>query len=274
MTDSKFNIYLNKKTVPINDRAFNYGDGLFETILVKNNQIIYLKEHLNRLHRGCETISIKKPSLALIKRYSQTVIGKTKNCILKIILSRGASKFGYQIPKDLKPNLYFIKMKNIPVRLNKTEEVNLDFSKYKPLSNNRLSKIKHQNRMDQCLIANELLETKGCHTDLVVCHNDHIIETISSNLFFIKKIKDNYVFDTPRIDGFGIDGIIREKILEELRGNGFKANIKNIKRDNLQKYIACFKTNSINGLVFIDRIGKNKFSKPEILYNVLKSFIY
>ena len=43
---------------------------------------------------------------------------------------------------------------------------------------------------------------------------------------------------------------------------------------NLQKYIACFKTNSINGLVFIDRIGKNKFSKPEILYNVLKSFIY
>ena len=67
MIDSKFNIYINKKTIPIDDRAFNYGDGLFETVLIKNNRIIYLREHTDRLHKGCEKIHIRLrlPTLSL-----------------------------------------------------------------------------------------------------------------------------------------------------------------------------------------------------------------
>ena len=35
-----------------------------------------------------------------------------------------------------------------------------------------------------------------------------------------------------------------------------------------------FKVNSIQGLVFIDQIENNKFSKDQIIYNILKDFIY
>jgi len=274
MTNSKFNIFINKKTVSINDRAFNYGDGLFETILVKNNKIIYLKEHLKRLHEGCDVIFINKPAFSLIKKNAEIAVGNTKDCVLKIILSRGSCDFGYQYPKDLMPNLYFIKINVSSNKANKTERVDVAYANYKPLGNNNLSKIKHLNRLDQCLVASELQDIKNSYSDLVVTQDNNIIETLASNLFFVKEIKKQYIFDTPLISNFGIKGIMREKILESLKRKGFKINIKNIEVSDIKKYTSCFKVNSIKGIIFIDRMGKNKFSKPEILYNILKSFIY
>ena len=67
---------------------------------------------------------------------------------------------------------------------------------------------------------------------------------------------------------------MREKIIQSLGKKGHKVNIKNIEVSDVKKYTSCFKVNSIKGVIFIDRIGKNKFSKPEMLYNILKSFIY
>jgi len=274
MTNSKFNIFINKKTVSINDRAFNYGDGLFETILVKNNKIIYLKEHVKRLHEGCDSIFLNKPSMLLIKKNSEVAIGNTKNCILKIILSRGSCDFGYQYPKNLIPNLYFIKINLSSEKTNETERVNITYANYKPSENNNLSKIKHLNRLDQCLVANELQNIENNYSDLAVIQNNNIIETLSSNLFFVREVKKQYIFDTPIINSFGIKGIMREKILEFLKKKKFKTNIKNIEASDVKKYKACFKVNSIRGVIFIDRIEKNKFSTPEMLYNILKSFIY
>ena len=274
MTNSKFNIFINKKTISVNDRAFNYGDGLFETILVKNNKIIYLKEHVKRLHRGCDIICINKPTFSLIKKNAEVAIGNRKNCVLKIILSRGSCDFGYQYPKDLIPNLYFIRTNISFNKDNVAEKIDVAYANYKPLGNNTLSKIKHLNRLDQCLIANELQNIKNGYNDLVITQNKNIIETLSSNLFFAKEIKKQYVFDTPLISDFGIKGVMREKIIQSLRKKGLKVNIKNIEVNNAKEYTSCFKVNSVKGVVFIDRIGKNQFSKPEMLYNILKSFIY
>ena len=274
MTNSKFNIFINKKTISVNDRAFNYGDGLFETILVKNNKIIYLKEHVERLHKGCDIICINKPTFSLIRKNAEIAIGNRKNCVLKIILSRGSCDFGYQYPKDLIPNLYFIRTNISFDKENMTERVDVAYSSYKPLGNNNLSKIKHLNRLDQCLIANELQNIKNGYNDLIVTQNKNIIETLSSNLFFAREIKKQYVFETPLISDFGIKGVMREKIIQSLRRKGLKVNVKNIEVGDVKKYASCFKVNSVKGIIFIDRIGKNKFSKPEILYNILKSFIY
>ena len=274
MTNSKFNIFINKKTISINDRAFNYGDGLFETILVKKNKIIYLKEHVRRLHEGCDVICINKPSFSLIKKNAEIAIGNRKNCVLKIILSRGSCDFGYQYPKYLIPNLYFIRT-NISSDKDKImESVDIAYANYKPLGNSNLSKIKHLNRLDQCLVASELQCIKNNCNDLAVTQNKNIIETLSSNLFFAREVKKQYVFETPLISDFGIKGIMREKIIESLRKKGLKVNIKNIGVSDIKKYTSCFKVNSVKGIIFIDRIGKNKFSKPEMLYNILKSFIY
>ena len=121
---SKFNIFINTKKVSINDRSFLYGDGLFETILVRDGKIYYLKDHYSRLKKGSKLLKILIPDFKLTELSIKKCINKTKNCIVKIIISRGDNKFGYQIPNGIVPNIYFNKIdcQNIQIIL-----LNLDY---------------------------------------------------------------------------------------------------------------------------------------------------
>jgi len=186
MNNSKFNIFINKKTVSIFDRGFNYGDGLFETILVKNSSPLYLKDHIRRLHEGCLKLNINKPPSLLIKNNIKKCIGKNNNCIIKIILTRGSGSFGYEILNSTTPNIYFIKINNDKKERQPVSPMNLGISQYKIKENKYLSRIKHMNRIDQALIANELNKNNKFN-DLLVTNNGLIIETLASNIFFVKK---------------------------------------------------------------------------------------
>ena len=271
MTSSKFNVFINKKTININDRAFSFGDGVFETILVKDNQIIFLEKHLKRLHQGCEKLKIIKPPLNILKDNCYLCIGKTKNCILKIVVSRGISSHGYGFPKLIKHNIYFFKKRIDKKEYNKT--IKLGVANYLPSENVNLSKIKHLNRLDQCLTSHELLYKKKIQ-DLVILHRGNIIECISSNIFFVKNHNNMLIFDTPFISDIGVEGIMRNEIIKYLKKNKYKVNIKNIAYKGIDQYMSCFKVNSITGIIFIDRLEKNKFSSPQMLYNILNKFLY
>ena len=49
------------KSLPIDillDRATSFGDGVFETMLVKNSKILFLELHLNRLFEGIKLLEL------------------------------------------------------------------------------------------------------------------------------------------------------------------------------------------------------------------------
>ena len=271
MIHSKFNIFINPKNISINDRAFNYGDGLFETILVKNSKIYYLKEHIQRLHLGCDRLRFVKPNISLVRDSIKKSIGNTKDCVIKIVLSRGTSLYGYKFPKNIKHNLYLIKSKKNYISEN--DLIKLKYSKYNIYENPYLAKIKHLSRIDQCLVAYNYNGVKNIN-DLIVLDHQNIIETMSSNIFFVQRKKTEFIFFTPKLEKFGIEGIVKNKIIEFLKKRHYKVIEKNISITSLKKYEISFKVNSIQGLIFIDEIENNKFSRDQIIYNVLKKFIY
>jgi 4-amino-4-deoxychorismate lyase len=272
MSHPKFNIFINPKNISIYDRGFNYGDGLFETILVKDSEVKYLTDHIKRLHDGCKKLKFTKPSLDLLKKNIKKAIGKNTNCIIKIILTRGSGLFGYKFIKDISHNLYFIKHNKVSMT-KKNKLVKLKISNYNIYENSDLAKIKHLNRIDQCLIASELNNQKNID-DLVVTYNNNIIETLSSNIFFVKINKSNLIFNSPKISKCGIDGIIKNQIIKFLKNKKYRVLEKDIPVESLMNFDVSFKVNSIQGLVFIDQIENNKFSKNQIIYNILKDFIY
>ncbi len=70
------NIYISA-----NDRGLKFGDGIFETVLIKNNNAILLDEHIQRLENSSRVLNI---SLNINKSY------------LKDIISRGIKKLSLE----------------------------------------------------------------------------------------------------------------------------------------------------------------------------------
>ena len=88
--------------IPVNDRGFLYGDGLFETIRVCHGRAFRLAQHLERLARGAEFLKIKLPlTPALLQHHAQDLIvrNQTTEAILRLTLSRGVGERGY-LPRN------------------------------------------------------------------------------------------------------------------------------------------------------------------------------
>ena len=272
MTSKEYKIYINPKNIDIKDRGFNFGDGVFETVLVKNNSPKNIKEHIKRLQQGCELIKIKPPSLELILSNIRKAILRYPNCILKIYVTRGSNEQGYLFDEDIVHNIYFRTIPKIP-SIVKITGLNLKVSKNILHSNRSFYGIKHMNRLEQSLVAHELLDNKKYDDMLLVNDKKNIIETISSNIFFVKKVKSRLYFYTPKIDNYGIEGVMRNQVIKWLRKKSYRLVIGTISLSKVREYDYCFITNSIKGLRFVNKINSVKFSDPDPILRILEGLV-
>ena len=69
--------------IPYDDRGLTLGDGLFETILALDGELLWLDEHLRRLADGCAALGLPAPDPAKARRHceeaARTVSG-TQSC--------------------------------------------------------------------------------------------------------------------------------------------------------------------------------------------------
>ena len=72
-------VHINKKSIPIKDRAFNFGDGLFETIHIRNNRPLFINDHIKRLNAGCNKLTIPIIPIKLLKDSINKAISNSKN---------------------------------------------------------------------------------------------------------------------------------------------------------------------------------------------------
>ena len=82
--------------VPVNDRGFTYGDGLFETMRVLAGRPFRLAQHLERMVRGAEFLKIKLPYTPKeLQKFTDQLIEKNAmpDAILRDILNKIGSQF-------------------------------------------------------------------------------------------------------------------------------------------------------------------------------------
>ncbi len=99
---------LDQARVSVNDRGFQYGDGLFETIRAEAGRLYFLREHLTRLGASAKAFRLPFPGdlpwEARLKRLL-TVNGLDRGVArVKILLSRGEAA-GPGLPAASRPTL-------------------------------------------------------------------------------------------------------------------------------------------------------------------------
>ena len=267
----KTQVFINPKTIPVNDRAFNYGDGLFETILINNGAPLFLKEHLTRLRIGCKKLRILLPSQTVIEKSINKSIGNTKKCIIKIICSRGISTHGYAYDKKVIPQLYIIKKKAMHIK--RSLFISLGYSKYKLCDNPYMSKIKHLNRLEQ-ILGFTFTNRKEGNNNILIDKNNNIVECVSSNIFLYTNKKNNFNFVTPDLSNCGVDGIMKRVIIKFMKRKKINISESTIKQKDIRKFHGAFICNSVTGIQFVKKIGEHALSHSRELEAILDKFIY
>lgn len=196
------------------DRGLHYGDGLFETIAVKNGAPLLWDRHMLRLGLGCNRLSIEPPDSVLLRAETEQICADTERAVLKIIITRGAGVRGYR-PSPLTPHSspatrivarypwpewpQRFWQEGVRVRICQT-----------PLGiNPSLAGIKHLNRLEQVLARSEW-DDPDIPEGLMLDQTGSVIEATQSNLFIVKGGR----LLTPDLSASGVAGIMRACIIE------------------------------------------------------------
>lgn len=251
------NVFLNNKfikadnaKISIHDRGFKFGDGVFETIRIKNYLSQNLELHIARLQSGLNAIHIKI-DLSNIKDHINNLIKKNQqeNGILRIIITRGCGSKGYLPKVDIKPTLLIETANLTEMNIDNVELIISDYQKpslkslpvnYKLLQglNSTLAKLSAQE--------------KGFIDGILTDDKNHLLETSSANIFLIKNGK----IYTPSKDLAILNGVVRSKII-----NQFPVIEKKIKLRQLNKYDLIFISNVAIEVIKVKNITNCKNNK-------------
>ena len=133
------------------------------------------------------------------------------------------------------------------------EGVEIDICKTPINQNNFLSGLKHLNRIDS-VIASDFINEK-MYDSIFLDSNNLIIEGIKTNIFFIKKKK----LCTPKISSSGINGIMRQVVIEKYSPLFEELSENNISANQIPEFDGAFLTNSIIGVLPIKNIQRVSF---------------
>ncbi len=244
--------------VSVDDRGLNYGDGLFETILVKNNKPVLFDAHWQRLSRSAKVMQINCPAKEIVAGQIAEVIANNQDGVLKIIVTRGQGNGrGYQYSPDHSPTCivrYFPPSESSKIFAN---DIRLTFSQY-PLAPSIFGGIKHLNRLEQINARAELSKSKY---NEIICSDiqGNIIECSSANIFFCT----NNIIYTPLINNFGIKGIIRDWVISCAEENHIQINECELTREIVLQSDEVFITNSIIGVRSVAKIEQIIYQSGE-----------
>ena len=216
------------------NRGFLFGDGFFETIKVINNKIFNFKMHLKRIKKSLNLLcldfdfceyKIKNNILSLTKK------NKITSATVKLVFFRSSE--GRYFPKTNNCSI-FVSCKNNKPNF-KLSDVRINTFNDIKKSINFLSSLKSLNSLTYVMSA---ISAKNQGYDEAVIFNEQnfVIETTSSNLFFVS---NNKLF-TPHLNQGCVEGTMRELII-----NNFNVKEIKVKMDDLINSQEIILTNSL-----------------------------
>jgi len=236
--------------VPLADRGLAYGDGLFETIKVKNGEPRLLARHLARLQEGCERLSLKL-DVALLHKELADFCENLSEGVAKLIVTRGDGQRGYA-PANVTPARRILLGSALPdyPPQNAQMGVRLFPCQTRLAEQPLLAGLKHLNRLEQVLARGEWQSAQ--YAEGLLCdYHGRVIEGVFSNLFMVK---DGHLF-TPDLSRCGVAGVMRSLLLDLADSANIPLSICDIAHQELFAADEVFVCNSLYGIWPVIALG-------------------
>jgi len=236
------------------DRACQFGDGLFETIAVRDGKPCLWSRHISRLLRGCERLGLDMPDPVLLLEETARLCAEREQAVLKILVSAGRSAGGYARDPESKSTRLLIcndwhgacPWFDCPPLL--VQECTTRLAT-QPM----LAGIKHLNRLEQVLARRELRD--DCQEGVLFDQDGRPVEGVMSNL--VLKFEDHYL--TPSLNNAGVAGTVRELLIDNAASLELPLKIAQLERNALFRAEALFMTNALRGIQPVAQLEDHRY---------------
>jgi len=233
--------------VPVNDRGFMYGDGLFETTRIVGGRAFRMAQHLERMVRGADYLKIPLPypPKEIQKFVAQLVeLNSMPEGVLRITLTRGSGERGYTPAMSEKPFLVMTLHPLPPMPAEGPLQWSMITSSYHVPASGAISSFKTTSKILHVFARIEAHE-RGADEALLLNTNGEVAETAGGNIFWVYQ---NSICTVPTGRGV-LPGITRAVVLEICQSLGLETNKRVIKPQHLRNAEGIFVSQSVLGIV-------------------------
>lgn len=222
----------------VSDRSFQYGDGIFSTIRVKDGQLQFWHLHWQRLQDSMQRLGFANLAEAEVKAAAQAQISQSEQ-VVKVLISRGHGGRGYSALGFDKPDLYCSSSALPDYAKAQQQGFSVGMAKLRLGIQPLLAGIKHTSRLETVLHKAEVEQSN--FDELLVCDSQgHVTEFSSANVFFYLDGQ----WCTPELDQAGVAGVMRAFLLTKLN-----VTTGRYQPEALKGVTAMFATNALMGVV-------------------------
>jgi branched-chain amino acid aminotransferase len=242
------------------NRAFLYGDALFETIKITNGKLLFLEDHYFRLMASMRILRMDIPMNFTMEYFEEQILSVVeKNGFLSAARARITvyrNDGGYYLPQSNTAS-FLIHVSSLESQFysNHQQEYEVDLYKDFYISKQLISTLKTTNKIIH-VTASIYSNENGLDNCVLLNDSKNVVEMLQGNLFMLR----GNTLITPPISEGCINGIMRKQVL------ALAKNIQNlevveaiISPFDLQKADELFFTNVIKGIQSITKYRKKEF---------------
>ncbi len=237
----------------LSERAFQFGDGLFETIAVVDGSPCLWDAHMRRLLLGCDRLNLPRPDIDVLRADALQLAGGQQRAVLKVYWTAGRSRRGYARPHPLTPQRV-VSLTSWPYAAAPVDWT-VRICDHRLSENPVLAGIKHLNRLDQ-VIARSEWDHRQFQEGLMLGQDGRVVCGTMSNLF----LQSDGCLVTPEIAGAGIDGVVRQLVIATAKRLDIVIRIGLVTMADVERADAVYFTNSLIGAVRAVRVGDATFA--------------
>ena len=240
---------LEEARIPVLDRGFIFGDGVYEVVPVYSKVPFRLDEHLARLERSLAGVGIRNPYTPEQWRgFVEGIVARQafEDQAVYFQVTRGVAKRDHAFPKDVQPTVFMMSNPLVPPAPAQVEA-------------GAAAITARDNRWHRCdiksisLIGNVLLRQLSAEadaTETILFRDGKLTEASASNVFMVK---DGVIYSPPKNELI-LPGITYDVVVELARANKMPLEFDAIKEAEVRAADEIWVTSSSKEVLAIVRL--------------------